>query len=215
MKIKFLGHAAFLLTSDSGVRVITDPYKPGCFDGGIQYAAIDEPADMVTISHDHDDHNETKINGNPIFVRKPGTNEIKGVMINGIESYHDTNQGKDRGRNIIFNLLIDGLRVVHLGDLGHELSAADAKKIGKVDVLLVPVGGFFTIDSSTADKMIEMLSPKIVIPMHYKTPKCRFPIATLDVFLKGKEALNKGDEIEIKTVDIKENMQIIVLDPVK
>ncbi len=215
MKIKFLGHAAFLLTSDSGARIVTDPYKPGCYDGGIQYAAITEPADIVTISHDHDDHNETNINGNPTFVRDPGKKEIKGITINGIESYHDTNKGKDRGKNIIFNIAIDGMNIVHLGDLGHELSPDDLKKIGKADILLVPAGGFFTIGSSAADKIIEMLSPGIVIPMHYKTKKCGFPIAALDDFVIGKEAVNKGHEVEIKTADIKGKTQIIVLDPVK
>jgi L-ascorbate metabolism protein UlaG (beta-lactamase superfamily) len=215
MKIKFLGHAAFMLVSDAGVKIITDPYKFGCFDGGIKYGIIDESCDIVTISHDHDDHNETKINGDPAFVRKSGINEIKGIMIKGIESYHDANQGKDRGKNIIFNMTIDGINVVHLGDLGHELTTADAAKIGKVDILLIPVGGFFTIDKSIAEKLIKLLSPRIVIPMHYKTQKCGFPIATLDEFIKGKETVNKGNEVEITAADIKGGTKIIVLNPVK
>ncbi len=215
MKIKFLGHAAFLLTSDSGVNIITDPYKPGCFDGGIKYGVINESADIVTISHDHDDHNETNLKGNPTFIRKNGTSDIKGIKIEGFDSFHDTNQGKDRGKNIIFNMAIDGINVVHLGDLGHELSADAVKNIGKVDILLVPVGGFFTIDALTAEKIVNALSPKIVIPMHYKTEKCGFPIAALESFTKGKETLHKGDEFEIKAADIPQKIQIVVLDPVK
>ena len=187
MKIKFLGHAAFLLTSDAGVRIITDPYKPGCFDGGIKYDKITEEADIVTISHEHDDHNETNINGNPTFIKKSDKQTVEQITISGVDVYHDTNEGKERGTNIIYNMLIDGMNVVHLGDIGHNLSPQEVAKVGNVDILLIPVGGFFTIDADVADTISETLKPKIVIPMHFKTDKCGFPIAAIDDFTKDKD----------------------------
>ncbi|MGD8979355.1 MAG: MBL fold metallo-hydrolase, partial [candidate division WOR-3 bacterium] len=112
MKIKFLGHASFLLISQDGLRIITDPYKPGCFDGGIKYDPITEEADIVTISHEHDDHNCTDIQGNPVFVRGAGKKDLKGVMIEGTDVFHDTSGGKDRCTNTIFKVTVDGMNIV-------------------------------------------------------------------------------------------------------
>jgi L-ascorbate metabolism protein UlaG (beta-lactamase superfamily) len=215
MKIKFLGHASFLITSDTGTRIITDPYKPGCFDGGIQYGKITEEADIVTISHDHDDHNNTDINGNPTFVRTSADQEVKGIQINGIDVYHDTSEGKERGGNRIFNMKVDDLNIVHLGDLGHDLSVQDAERIGNVDVLLVPVGGFFTIDANAAEKVINTLKPKIIIPMHFKTDKCGFPIAPVTEFTQNKEVKKVDGEIEIRKADLPTAPTIYVLSPTK
>ncbi|MGQ9663706.1 MAG: MBL fold metallo-hydrolase [bacterium] len=215
MKIKFLGHAAFLITSEQGIRIITDPYKPGCYGGGIKYGPITEEADVVLISHDHDDHNETNIKGNPIFVREKGKKEVKGIVINGIEVFHDKSGGKERGKNIIFNMLIDGLNVVHMGDVGHIISKSDADKVGNVDILFIPVGGYFTIDANDADSIIELFNPKVVIPMHFKTAKCDFPIAPVDDFIKNKEVKRVEGELEIKKVDLPSNTVIYVLTPTK
>ncbi len=215
MKIKFLGHASFLITSEKGLKIITDPYKPGCYGGGIKYNPITEEADIVTISHEHDDHNETKIKGNPVFVREPGKKEVKGININGYEVFHDKSSGKERGRDIIFNMQIDGLNVVHLGDIGHTLTKSDAEKIGKVDILLIPVGGYFTIDSKDAEDIINSLKPKAVIPMHFKTSKCDFPIAPVEDFIKNKEVKKIDGEIEIKKQDLSDRTAIYVLGPTK
>lgn len=215
MKIKFLGHAAFLITSNKGVRIITDPYKPGCYGGGIKYDPITEEADIVTISHDHDDHNETKITGNPVFVKEHNKKEIKGIVINGIEVFHDKSSGKERGKNIIFNMLIDGLNVVHMGDVGHIISKSDAERLGNVDVLLIPVGGYFTIDANDADSIIELLKPKVVIPMHFKTSKCEFPIAPVEDFIKNKEVKKVDGEIEVNKESLPTNRVIYVLTPTK
>lgn len=215
MKIKFLGHSSFLITSDKGVRIITDPYKPGCFNGGIKYDRINEEADIVTISHEHDDHNETNINGTPSFVRSSKTQEIKGIKISGVDVYHDTSSGKERGENIIFNMLIDDINVVHLGDLGHGLTEEEVSNIGNVDVLLVPVGGYFTIDSKVADNIINVLKPKVVIPMHFKTSKCGFPIAPVEEFVKDKEVNKVDGEVEIKKDTFPDNTVIYVLNATK
>ncbi|MGB9722024.1 MAG: MBL fold metallo-hydrolase [bacterium] len=215
MKIKFLGHAAFLITSDKGLKIITDPYKPGCYGGGIKYNPITEQADIVTISHEHDDHNETKIMGNPVFVRESGKKEVKGISISGYEVYHDKSAGKERGKDIIFNMEIDGINVVHLGDLGHILSKSDADKIGKVDILLIPVGGYFTIDSKEAQEIIGLLKPSVVIPMHFKTSKCDFPIAPVEEFTKSKEIKAVDGELEIKKEELPGKTTIYLLTPTK
>lgn len=215
MKIKFLGHASFLITSKHGVRIITDPYKPGCFDGGIKYDPITEEADIVTISHEHDDHNETNISGNPAFVRDSGAKTMRDITISGVDVYHDTNVGKERGSNIIYNMTVDGINVVHLGDLGHELSSDDVKAVGNVDVLLVPIGGYFTMDAAAVDKVISALKPKVIIPMHFKTEKCGFPIAPLENFTKDKEFKKQNGEVEISTENLPSTTAIYVLHPTK
>lgn len=215
MKIKYLGHASFLITSDKGVKIITDPYKPGCFNNGIRYSPINEPSDIVTISHEHDDHNETKIQGNPVFVRGAGKKNIKDVTITGIDVYHDESQGKERGKNTIFNMSIDEMNIVHLGDIGHALSTADVQKIGNVDVLLVPVGGYFTVDAKLADDIIKTLKPKVIIPMHFKTSKCGFPIAPVDDFTRNKAYKKVDGEIAIEKGGLPPNPTIYVLTPTK
>jgi len=215
MKVKFLGHASFLLTSQKGTRIITDPYKPGCFDGGIQYDPITEEADIVTISHEHDDHNETNIKGDPVFVRETTQQEIEDIMIKGLDVFHDTNEGRDRGKNIMYTMHIDGMNVVHCGDLGHDLDPQDVERLGKVDVLLIPVGGHFTIDSANADTIINALKPKVVIPMHFKTEKCGFPIAPIEDFIKGKEVKHVDGEFDITQDALPESTTVFVLMPTK
>lgn len=215
MKVKCLGHAAFLITSDAGVRIITDPYKPGCFDGGIKYDQITEEADIVTISHEHDDHNETNINGNPTFIRSADVKIVKDIKFSGVDVFHDTSEGKERGNVVIFNMSIDGLNIVHLGDLGHDLGPKEIESIGNVDVLFIPVGGYFTIDAKIADNVINVLKPKIVIPMHFKTDKCGFPIAPIDDFIREKEVKKVNGEFEIKKDTLPANTVIYVLNPTK
>ncbi len=215
MKIKFLGHASFLITARNGTRIITDPYKPGCFDGGINYEPITEEADIVTISHEHDDHNCTDINGDPAFVRGAGKKQVKDMVITGTEVFHDEQNGAERGKNTIFKMIIDGMSLVHLGDLGHILSDTEVQEIGEVDVLFVPVGGHFTIDASTAQKVTERLGPKVVIPMHYKTEKCGFPIAAVDEYTKGKNVKEISGEFEITQDTLPQTMTTYLLAPVK
>jgi L-ascorbate metabolism protein UlaG (beta-lactamase superfamily) len=215
MKVKFLGHASFLITSEDGTRIITDPYRPGCFAGGIKYEPITEEADIVTISHDHDDHNCTDIQGDPTFIRGAGEKESKGIKITGTDVFHDESGGKERGKNTVFKMMIDGMSVVHLGDLGHPLSDHQVQEIGKVDVLLIPVGGYFTIDAVTADNITKQLDPKIVIPMHYKTEKCGFPIAAVDEYTKNKTTKKIEGEFAITKENLPKTMTTYVLIPTK
>jgi L-ascorbate metabolism protein UlaG (beta-lactamase superfamily) len=211
MKIKWLGHAAFLITSDAGIRIITDPYAQ---QENLRYGEIKEPADIVTISHDHADHgNIAAVQGNPAVVR--GTTEVKGINFKGIPAYHDEVRGGKRGTNTIFCFEVDGIKVCHLGDLGHELSAEQVAEIGKVDVLLVPVGGFYTIDAAAASRVCDQLKPRVVIPMHFKTDKCAFPISGVEEFLRGKEKVSRlaTSEVELKPGELPEGTEIMVLKP--
>lgn len=215
MKIKFLGHASFLIESDKGVRIITDPYKPGCFDGGIKYEPITETADIVTISHEHDDHNCTDIKGNPAIVRGAGMKEAKGIKITGTDVFHDESGGAERGTNTIYKMTIDGMNIIHLGDLGHPLSDEDVTKLVPVDILFVPVGGYFTIDAVIAEDTVKKLGPKVVIPMHFKTDKCGFPIAGVEEYIDNKSTKKFEGEVQIRKQDLPDESVIYLLTPVK
>jgi L-ascorbate metabolism protein UlaG (beta-lactamase superfamily) len=185
MKITWLGHASFLLETADGTRVITDPFEAGSYDGAVGYAPICERADIVTVSHDHADHNAVGcVQGHPEVVRGEGDRTVRGVAVRGVPSFHDETRGKERGRNTIFVLEADGIRVAHLGDLGHPLSAEEARTVGPVDVLLAPVGGHFTIGPEDAKRVTELLGARVVIPMHYKTDVLGFPIRPVDDFLR-------------------------------
>ncbi len=211
MKIKWLGHATFLITSESGTRIITDPLAPA---KDLHYDELNEAADIVTISHNHFDHcNVDAVSGNPEVVNS--TARVKGIEFRGIASYHDDAFGQKRGNNTIFCFDIDGVKVCHLGDLGHILNDRQIAEIGKVDVLLIPVGGFFTIDARTAGKVCEQLQPGMIIPMHFKNEKCDFPISGVDEFLSGKRNINQPDssEAEFKAGELPAEIQITVLKP--
>jgi len=211
MKVKWLGHASFLITSEEGLKIITDPYSVG---GGINYGRIEESADIVLVSHKHGDHdNVATVKGKPAIVNAPGKRNIKGVDFQGIPSYHDEVKGKQRGQNLIFCFNLDGIRICHLGDLGHQLDGSQIADINGVDILLIPVGGHFTLDARDASKICEKLNPGVVIPMHYKTNKCEYMIAGVNDFLKGKtdvRQLNTAEtEFQKKLLPLK--TEIVVL----
>lgn len=218
MEILWYGHAAFLLTTEGGIRIITDPYEPNAYGGGIGYAPINDEADICLLSHDHADHNHAaSVSGNPHVIKEPGRHEVKGVVIEGISTYHDSSRGKERGENIVFVISADGMRICHLGDLGHLLSDEEVKRIGAVDCLLLPVGGFYTIGPDEATAVARQLQPKLIIPMHVKTARCSFPIGPVDDFLKGKEKVRriKGSSFAFKKGDLAGGMEIVVLEPAR
>jgi len=211
MNIKWLGHASFLITSDAGTKIITDPYVTG---GDLSYGQIKESADIVTVSHDHADHNNVAaVQGSPRVVR--GTVEVKGIKFKGIPTYHDDAGGRQRGKNTIFCFEVDGIRVCHLGDLGHRLNDSQVAELGEIDVLLIPVGGFFTIDAKLAGQLCDRLKPKVIIPMHFKNDRCAFPIAGVEEFLRGKKEVSRLDasQVEFKAGELPPSTKIIVLKP--
>ena len=216
MKIKWLGHASFLITSDTGVKIITDPYEPIL---GMNYKPIDEFADIVTVSHGHSDHNNVAaVRGNPQVIDESTPVEMKGIKISGIDTFHDSSSGNERGPNIVYCMEVDSIKICHLGDLGHMLSDRQVAAIGKVDVLMAPVGGNFTIDAGTADVVIEKLKPAVVMPMHFCNERCPdFPVAGVDTFTDGKTNVTFMDtsEIEYKAGELPESTRVVVLKPAK
>lgn len=215
MRIRWLGHSSFLITSEGGVRIVTDPYTSGLLKG-IRYRNIEEAADIVTVSHEHFDHNNVAgVPGNPEVVRGAGRHQVKGIDFHGIASFHDDRGGRSRGPNTIFCFTVDGIRVCHLGDLGHQLSEQQLSEIGEVDVLLIPVGARFTLDARGASRVVEALTPRVAIPMHYQTVKVVFPLvlARVESFLEGKPNIGRPDtsEMELKRDELPSPTQVVVL----
>ena len=201
MKIEGLGHSCFLMTTHAGTTILTDP-----FDGSIGY---DEPAveaDIVTMSHGHYDHHNDKAPKHVSrYIEKSGRTEEKDVVITGIDSFHDEKRGLLRGKNVIFVYETDGLRVAHLGDLGHILKDKQIDAIGKIDVLMIPVGGIFTLDAGMAKKVTEQIGPRIILPMHYQTKRLTLgkTIGSLDAFtcLFDKVAYAEDPELIVEKDD--------------
>jgi L-ascorbate metabolism protein UlaG (beta-lactamase superfamily) len=209
MHIKWFGHSCFKVTSERGIGVLTDP-----FDSSVGYKMPNADADIVTVSHDHFDHNFTDaVNGEFELINKIGLFHVRDMNIKGIASFHDKSGGKKRGSNIIYVFDVDGIRVCHLGDLGHILGNKELDEIGGIDVLMIPVGGNFTIDASEAVEVVNQLNPSIIIPMHFKTPAMNFPIDTVEVFLQkmgGGEKLS-SQVLEITRDDLTDRKRICVL----
>lgn len=214
MEITYLGHSSFKLRGKN-VTVVTDPYDSDMV--GIKFPRHTS-ADIVTVSHDHADHNAVNVlEGSPFIVRGPGEYEIKGVSIIGVAAYHDNEKGAKRGRNTLYNIHIDGISIAHLGDLGHELTSSEVEALGNVDILLIPVGGTFTIDAETAAKVVAEIDPKIVIPMHYGrpelNPKTFGDLLTVGAFLKemGKETIIPQSKLAISKDKLPQELQVVVL----
>lgn len=211
MRIEWLGHACFLITSSDGTRILTDPYDPS-----VGYRDMNVEADVVTVSHDHFDHNYVKgVGGSPEVVEGPGRRTAKGIEFLGVGTFHDTSGGAQRGRNTVFVFEVDGLKVCHLGDLGHVLTEEQVREIGEVDVLLIPVGGTFTIGPQEAWRVVEQLKPKVVIPMHFKTPAVGLPIAPVDDFISGRPNVKRvgASEVEITKEALPAETEVWVLEP--
>jgi L-ascorbate metabolism protein UlaG (beta-lactamase superfamily) len=192
--LRWFGQSMFLMTSPAGTTLALDPFND------IGYA-LPAPlnADLTTITHEHTDHNNGPLGGANVVrgLTADGWNDVDqtlgDVRVHSIRSYHDSTRGSQRGRNTIFVYETGGLRIVHLGDLGHQLEDSHVASIGgPVDVLMVPVGGVFTIDAAGATDVVTRLSPKVVFPMHYKTPKLNTPLQTADAFLEGKRVQRTG-----------------------
>ncbi len=209
MKLKWLGHSSFLITSDSGIKIIFDP-----FDESVGYQMPNETADIVTVSHEHHDHNYTKgVSGAFTLINEPGTFTEKGIRIIGVPTSHDNIEGKQRGKNMIYNVNVDCVNVCHCGDLGHLLTAQQVSDIGRVDVLLIPVGGYYTIDHNVAAQVVRQLKPAVIIPMHYKTPVTSFPISDAEPFIKamgGAKRIN-GTEIELNPDTLNDYAGVVLL----
>ncbi|MCD6095369.1 MAG: MBL fold metallo-hydrolase [Thermoprotei archaeon] len=214
VRVRWLGHACFAIYGKD-VVVVTDPHNGE--DLGIR--PPDVKADIVLISHGHYDHyNGLELVSKPdtkVIDSEEGEWEVKGVKIIGVRAYHDKSYGEIRGENYIYYFVIDGVSFCHLGDLGHILEEEQLKvlKDKEIDVLMIPVGGVFTIDHNEAKTVVEQLNPRIVIPMHYKIPKLRLPIKDEKPFVKlfkNVEMLNT-DSFDVSRESLPQEMKVVVL----
>lgn len=209
MEIRWLGHSCFRLKGKD-VTIVTDP-----FDETAGYATKLLKADIVTVSHEHPHHSAIgNIKGEPKVLCGPGEYEIKGVFIYGIRTFRGSVQGRTKGKNTAYLIEIDGAKVCHLGDLGHALSAAQAEEVSDTDVLLIPIGGVSTIDGSTAAEVVNVIGPRIVIPMHYKTESTGIQLEPLDKFLKemGVKEVSPSPKLNVNKSGLPEETQVVVLE---
>ena len=181
-----IGHAKFLIELENGLRIVTDPYDDTC-----GYPVTPVPADVVLVSHGHHDHSAVDtIPGSPRVISKAGTYDLgDGVTVVAVEAFHDGEQGAKRGRTLLFSIRAEGLNAVHLGDLGHLPTAEQIASLGAADVLMIPVGGFYTIDAAQAKETAALLQAQVILPMHYKTRvNADWPIAPAEAFTSLYEA---------------------------
>lgn len=212
MDIYWYGQACFKLKGKNATIVI-DPFTP---EIGLKLPK-DLEGDALLMSHDHPDHNNASIvGGNRMIFYGPGEYEVKGVVMTGVSSSHDANNGAERGANTIFNINIDGLNIVHLGDLGQKkLTEEQLQEIGQTDILMVPVGGVFTINGQEATGLISQLEPKIIIPMHYSLPGLKVELDGVEKFLKemGAEEVTEVPKLSITKDKLPDEALVVVLKP--
>lgn len=217
MQITWHGQALFQITAtpskNSQVRLVIDPYDKTI---GLRVPKLD--AEILLVTHQHYDHNNTKaISGNPFVIDGPGEYEAKNIFIQGIASFHDNSQGKDRGQNTIYVIEAEDIKLCHLGDLGQEqLTEEQLERIGDVDILMIPVGGTYTISSKEASVIMSQLEPRITIPMHYHLPQLKVKLEPATKFLKtlGIKSLEPIKKLSIKKKDMLSNeAKIITLSP--
>ncbi|HEU68388.1 MAG TPA: MBL fold metallo-hydrolase [Candidatus Acetothermia bacterium] len=181
VKLQWIGHACFRIETSDGTVIITDPYEEK-----VPYKAPEGPAHIVTVSHDHFDHNAVeRVKGSPQVVRGIGEQTVRGITFRGIPAFHDQKGGRDRGQDVIFRFAADGVTLAHFGDLGHTLNAEQLRPLQDVEVALLPVGGHFTIGAKEASEVVRSLPKlKVVIPMHYRTEVVKdWPIRPVEEFL--------------------------------
>lgn len=212
MMITWQGHSCFKIqdkVGPEGVTVVTDPFDK---ETGLKVPNFE--ADIVTVSHDHHDHNNVSaLRGNPFVIDCAGEYDFKGVLVEGIDSFHDDKHGEERGRNIIYRMEIDDISVAHLGDLGAPLDNSQLEKLVGTDILLIPVGGKYTLDAKGAVEVISQIEPRMVIPMHYQTEGLNMELDSLDKFIKelGIEP-HYEEKLKISKKDLpQEDMELVIL----
>lgn len=216
MELKFLGHAAFQLTMDDGRKLIFDPYESGSYDGALKYGPIEGEFDIAVVSHDHADHYDSEIvSGIENVVESGGSFTFGDIRIDTFPFYHDESEGEERGESLISIVEAAGRRIAHLGDLGHRITADDIPELKGIDLMLIPVGGYFTIDAETADQIVEEFEPAVTVPMHFKTDRVDFPINPVSDFAGLREDLIEkgGSTLELDDELFSGDRKTVVLEP--
>jgi L-ascorbate metabolism protein UlaG (beta-lactamase superfamily) len=211
LDVTWLGHGCFRLRG-RGAAVVTDPYPPVI---GLKLGRMD--AEVVTVSHDHDNHSYTQVVRDPTYViRGPGEYEVAEVSVIGVPTYHDAEKGARLGRNTVYLIEIDDVRVCHLGDLGHKLDDVEAEAVASPDVLLVPVGGHMAMNGAQAAEVVRQLEPRYVVPMHYAIPGLKLQLDPIDRFLKemGVTASEPQPKLAVQKSSVTEyETKVVVLEP--
>jgi L-ascorbate metabolism protein UlaG (beta-lactamase superfamily) len=211
MDITWMGQSCFKIKGKSS-SVIIDPFDPTKM--GLKLPK-DLSAELLLITHGHEDHNNiSAVSGDPVVIQGPGEYEVAGISVKGIHSYHDKQEGAERGVNTIYSITIDGVNILHLGDLGHPLAEEQSGEIDtSTDILMIPVGGNYTIDAEEAAKVVATLEPKVIIPMHYKLPESSADIAPVDGFLKemGAENIEPVAKLSITKDKLPEETQVVLI----
>jgi L-ascorbate metabolism protein UlaG (beta-lactamase superfamily) len=223
LQLRWYGHSYFQLTTTAGTRIVFDPHAIS------EYGAPPVPADIVVMTHDHNDHNRKEVLANAdskdlkeflgVVTKGKSTDwakidaTVKDVKIRNVPTFHDQEEGAKRGKNSVFVVEADGLKFVHLGDLGHELTEEQVKAIGPVDVLMIPVGGIYTINGETAKKVVVQLKPRLfILPMHYGT-KVYTDVQPPDEFLDGQKNVRNLDQSNLLEfpADMKADKPVVVI----
>lgn len=208
MEITWLGHSCFRIKGKEAT-LVTDPYSEA-----IGYSLARVTANIVTLSHHHSGHNYVAgVEGDPRVVSRPGEYEISGVFIIGVKTFHDRDQGKSKGKNIAYLIEIDDVRLCHLGDLGHTLSPQQIEQLEGVEVLLIPVGGVSTINAKVAAEIVRLLSPRVVIPMHYRTKVVSW-LEPVEEFLAkmGLKEVSPQAKVTVTKSSLSQETRVVMLD---
>ncbi|AEE14752.1 Zn-dependent hydrolase of the beta-lactamase fold-like protein [Thermodesulfobium narugense DSM 14796] len=208
MKIEYFGHSCFVCETKAGTRFMFDP-----FNEKVGYPLPSVPVDVVFTSHDHFDHNAVNVvKGNPKVFKDAGKFEFKDLSIEGHIFNHDDNAGKERGKVVAFKITADGVSLAHMGDLGEVPSKGSLKPYESLDLLLIPVGGFYTIGPDEVLKIVDMINPKQIVPMHYKLTGNEFPIKTLNEFLAAwKYGVNRINSCKYEITPGNKEKELVVM----
>lgn len=209
MDIKWYGHSCFRLRDRAGI-VVTDPFP--------RTLGYERPprlrADIVTISHEHENHSDLRgFQGEPFVINGPGEYEVSGIFVTGIRTFHDNKKGKDRGFNTIYLIQYEDMSVCHLGDLGHVPSQEQVEELNEVDILLVPVGGAGALTAAQAAEVVSLIEPRLVVPMHYRTEVYSGQLEPVEKFLKemGLKEVPTEAELKVTKNQLPEETQVVLL----
>lgn len=208
MKLKYHGHACFSMQFESGAKIVCDPFDPS-----VTFAPCTEACDAAVLSHDHFDHNYTaSLSGDFEIIRSAGEYAVRGAKIRSIPCFHDKEGGALRGTNLVSIIEADGLRIAHLGDLGHMPGEALAAALAGVDVMLIPIGGTYTIDTPEAEALIREAKPRVAVAMHFRTEAYEIKITTCEAFKRDMMAAAMPNEIEITEGNVSALPPVIIMD---
>ena len=207
MDINYLGHSCFRIRGSQAI-IITDPFPPD-----LGYTLGKQTADIVTVSHPHPGHSNIAGVTGAHAIKGPGEYEVAGVLVLGITAYHDAVKGQAKGKNTVYLMEVDGVNICHLGDIGHVLTDEQIEEIGKIDILMVPVGGVSTINANMAAQIVRKVEPKVVIPMHYKLPQTKRDLEPVDNFLKEMAftSAEPKPKLNINKNNLPLTLQVVVL----